>query len=60
MLKDYFRLKENGTSVRTEALAGAFATMAYIGSMCSRYCSLRATRYPGSIKFDNDRGIELT
>ena len=32
MLKDYFRLKENGTSVRTEALAGVttFATMAYI------------------------------
>ena len=32
MLKNYFRLKENGTSVRTEALAGVttFATMAYI------------------------------
>ena len=32
MLKDYFRLEENGTSVRTEALAGVttFATMAYI------------------------------
>ena len=32
MLKDYFKLKENGTSVRTEALAGltTFATMAYI------------------------------
>ena len=32
MLKDYFRLKENGASVRTEALAGGttFATMAYI------------------------------
>lgn len=32
MLKDYFRLKQNGTSVRTEALAGltTFATMAYI------------------------------
>jgi len=32
MLKNYFRLKENGTSVRTEALAGltTFATMAYI------------------------------
>lgn len=32
MLKDYFRLRENGTSVRTEALAGVttFATMAYI------------------------------
>ncbi len=32
MLRDYFRLKENGTSVRTEALAGVttFATMAYI------------------------------
>ena len=32
MLKDYFRLKENGTSVRTESLAGitTFATMAYI------------------------------
>lgn len=32
MLKDYFRLKENGASVRTEALAGVttFATMAYI------------------------------
>jgi len=32
MLKDYFRLKENGTSIRIEALAGVttFATMAYI------------------------------
>ena len=32
MLKNYFRLKENGTTVRTEALAGVttFATMAYI------------------------------
>src|SRR5262244_3583988 len=32
MLKDYFKLKENGTSVRIEALAGltTFATMAYI------------------------------
>src|SRR5258705_3794795 len=32
MLKDYFRLEENGTSIRTEALAGVttFATMAYI------------------------------
>ena len=32
MLKNYFKLKENGTSVRTEALAGVttFATMAYI------------------------------
>ena len=32
MLKNYFRLKENETSVRTEALAGltTFATMAYI------------------------------
>ena len=32
MLKDYFRLKENNTNVRTEALAGVttFATMAYI------------------------------
>ena len=32
MLKGYFKLKENGTSVRTEALAGltTFATMAYI------------------------------
>ena len=32
MLKDYFKLKENGTNVRTEALAGltTFATMAYI------------------------------
>jgi AGZA family xanthine/uracil permease-like MFS transporter len=32
MLKDYFRLEEHGTSVRTEALAGVttFATMAYI------------------------------
>ena len=32
MLKDYFKLKENGTSVRTETLAGVttFATMAYI------------------------------
>jgi len=32
MLKDYFKLKENGTSLRIEALAGltTFATMAYI------------------------------
>src|SRR6266581_5202393 len=32
MLKDYFRLEENSTSIRTEALAGVttFATMAYI------------------------------
>ena len=32
MLKDYFKLKENGTTARTEALAGitTFATMAYI------------------------------
>lgn len=32
MLKDYFKLKENGTSIRVEALAGltTFATMAYI------------------------------
>ncbi len=32
MLKDYFKLEENGTSIRTEALAGVttFATMAYI------------------------------
>ena len=32
MLKDYFRLEKEGTSVRTEALAGVttFATMAYI------------------------------
>ena len=32
MLRDYFRLEENGTSIRTEALAGVttFATMAYI------------------------------
>src|SRR5262249_56192109 len=32
MLKDYFKLRENGTSVRIEALAGltTFATMAYI------------------------------
>ena len=32
MLKDYFRLEKEGTSVRTEALAGitTFATMAYI------------------------------
>jgi len=32
MLKDYFKLKENGTSIRIEALAGltTFATMAYI------------------------------
>ena len=32
MLEGYFRLKENGTSARTEALAGitTFATMAYI------------------------------
>jgi len=32
MLKDYFRLEENGTSIRIEALAGVttFATMAYI------------------------------
>src|SRR5262249_14592742 len=32
MLKDYFKLKDNGTSVRIEALAGltTFATMAYI------------------------------
>ncbi|HKS41166.1 MAG TPA: NCS2 family permease [Blastocatellia bacterium] len=32
MLKDYFKLEENGTSLRTEALAGftTFATMAYI------------------------------
>jgi AGZA family xanthine/uracil permease-like MFS transporter len=32
MLKDYFRLKENGTNIRTETLAGitTFATMAYI------------------------------
>jgi adenine/guanine/hypoxanthine permease len=32
MLKDYFKLKENGASLRVEALAGAttFATMAYI------------------------------
>src|SRR5262247_3853060 len=32
MLKDYFKLKENNTSVRTEVLAGVttFATMAYI------------------------------
>lgn len=32
MLKDYFRLKEHGSSVRTEVLAGVttFATMAYI------------------------------
>src|SRR5260370_14180506 len=32
MLKDYFRLEENGTSIRTEAVAGVttFATMAYI------------------------------
>ncbi len=32
MLKKYFRLEENGTSVRAEALAGVttFATMAYI------------------------------
>jgi AGZA family xanthine/uracil permease-like MFS transporter len=32
MFKDYFKLKENGTSLRIEALAGltTFATMAYI------------------------------
>ena len=32
MLKDYFKLRENGSSVRMEALAGltTFATMAYI------------------------------
>jgi len=32
MLKDYFKLRENGTSARIEALAGltTFATMAYI------------------------------
>src|SRR5262249_1070159 len=32
MLKDYFKLKDNGTSVRIEALAGltTFSTMAYI------------------------------
>jgi AGZA family xanthine/uracil permease-like MFS transporter len=32
MLKNYFKLKENGTSLRTEVLAGVttFATMAYI------------------------------
>jgi len=32
MLKNYFKLEENGTNVRTEALAGVttFATMAYI------------------------------
>lgn len=32
MLKDFFQLKENGTTFRTEALAGltTFATMAYI------------------------------
>ena len=32
MLKDYFKLRENGTSIRMEALAGltTFATMAYI------------------------------
>ncbi|HEX8186559.1 MAG TPA: NCS2 family permease, partial [Blastocatellia bacterium] len=32
MLKDYFKLKENGTSLRTEIMAGitTFATMAYI------------------------------
>ncbi len=32
MLKNYFKLEENGTSLRTEALAGftTFATMAYI------------------------------
>src|SRR6266446_753330 len=32
MLKDYFRLEENGTTIRTEVLAGVttFATMAYI------------------------------
>ena len=32
MLKDYFKLRENGTSIRIEALAGltTFATMAYI------------------------------
>lgn len=34
--------------------------IAAVAGVALGICSLRATRYPGSIEFDNDRGIELT
>lgn len=56
MLEKFFKLKENGTNVRTEVVAGVttFMTMAYILAVNPSILSASGMDAPGSIDCNSD------